>query len=538
MEVDYVIVGAGSAGCVLANRLSAAADRRTLVVEAGGTDRSLWISMPIGYGRLFHDPRVNWCYRTAPDSGLAERRGYWPRGRVLGGSSSINALVSIRGRAADYEDWAAATEDAGWGPEAMARAFRVLDDNDRGADAWRGVGGPLPAHSIDADAHPLTHRFLRACREVGIPPNRDFNGETQEGAGCYQINTRGGRRVSAAAAFLRPAMRRPNLKVMTETRAVALTFEGQRCTGVLLEQGGHRHQVRARRDVILAAGAIESPKLLQLSGIGDAALLARLDIPLRVANANVGTNLQDHFGLNYYYRARVPTLNQELSPPLRRFWHGLRYLLARRGPLSMSVNQGGAFVRTSPARSLPNMQLYLQLITTLEARNLSRPLLAPDPYPAFALGLSNVRPESRGKIAIESTDPSVPPRIEANTYAAAADLEEMLEAVKFLRTLAATQAMAPVVDSEILPGPTVTGDAALIDDIRERTGTVFHPSCTCAMGADPATSVLDADLRVWGTEGLRVVDASSFPNIVSGNLNLPVMMLATCAADRILADRS
>ncbi|WP_420731284.1 GMC family oxidoreductase [Hwanghaeella sp. 1Z406] len=533
MEADYIIVGAGSAGCVLAEKLSAHPNNRVIVVEAGGADSSFWISTPIGYGRLFYDKAVNWCYTTEPDPSLDGRTSHWPRGRVLGGSSSINALVCIRGRAEDYEDWAAATGDTRWGPDAMAACFRTLDDNDQGANEWRNSGGVFPIHSIKEASHPITQNFLDACAETGVPRNPDFNGERQEGAGLYQINTQGGKRVSAADAFLRPAMRRPNLTVLKRTQALRLIFSENRCTGIVVQRNGEQVNLVARKEVLLASGAIESPKLLQLSGIGDAGHLSKLGINVRVDNPNVGANLQDHVGLNYYFRSKVPTLNQELSPIIRRFWNGARYLLTRSGPLSLSVNQGGAFFKTSPDRPLPNMQLYLQLITTLNGRGQARPLLAPDPFPAFALGLSNIRPKSRGSIQINSADPLAPPMIDARAYSASEDLDEMLEAVEFIRKLVATKAFSGITESEIVPGPDVQSRSDLLQDIRQRTGTVYHPSCTCAMGLDPKASVLDSELRVRGLDGLRVVDASSFPNIVSGNLNVPVMMLAVQASEII-----
>jgi choline dehydrogenase len=533
MEADYIIVGAGSAGCVLADKLSANSKNRVIVVEAGGEDRSFWISTPIGYGRLFYDKGVNWCYTTEPDPSLDGRTSHWPRGRVLGGSSSINALVCIRGRSEDYEDWANATDDSRWGAAAMADCFRAFDDNDAGANEWRRTGGVFPIHSIKGRSHPLTENFLDACAEIGIPRNADFNGESQEGVGLYQINTRGGKRVSAADAFLRPAMRRSNLTVLKRARALRLSVHDNRCTGIVVERNERQDSLVARKEVILAAGAIDSPKLLQISGIGDARRLGELGIQVHVDNPNVGANLQDHVGLNYYFRSKVPTLNQELSPIIRRFWNGARYLLTRSGPLSLSVNQGGAFFKTSPGRALPNMQLYLQLITTLNGQGRSRPLLAPDPFPAFTLGLSNTRPKSRGSIHISSADPLTPPRIDASAYGATEDLDEMVEAVEFIRKLVSTKALSGVTDSEIVPGPDVQSRADLVDDIIQRTGTVYHPSCTCAMGKDPKTSVLDSELRVRGIDGLRVVDASSFPNIVSGNLNVPVMMLAVQASEII-----
>lgn len=536
MEADFVIIGAGSAGCVLAERLSVGGRYSVLLLEAGGSDRNFWISTPLGYGKVFYDRRVNWAYRTEADPGLAGRQDYWPRGKVLGGSSSINAMVWIRGNPADFDDWAAATGDAGWSYASVLPAFKALEDNEAGADAWRGTGGPLPIHDVSREAHPLVGAYLAGCAELQLPTNPDFNGARQEGAGLYQITARGGRRASTAVAFLRPAKGRANLKVVTGARATRLLLAEGRCTGVEVILGGERRQVTARREVILSAGAVNSPQLLQLSGIGPGALLRRHGITVALENANVGRNLQDHVGVNYYYATRGPTLNQELASLHRRLWSGARYLLTRGGPLAMSVNQAGGFFRTAPEQPRPNMQLYLQLLTTLQAKSGSRPLLAPDPYPALALGLSNTRPESRGLIEIVGPDPLAPPRIESRAYATDSDMTEMLQAVRFLRRLAATPAMSQVIEREIKPGPAVVAEADLIADIRQRSGTVFHASCTCRMGRDAADSVLDSRLRLRGLGGLRVVDASAFPNITSGNTNAPVIMLAWRAAELILAD--
>lgn len=536
MQADYVIVGAGSAGCVLAERLSASGRHSVLLLEAGGRDSSFWISTPLGYGKIFYDRRVNWAYSTEPQDGLGGRRDYWPRGKVLGGSSSINAMVWIRGHRQDFDDWAAATGDSGWGYESVLPHFKAIEDNDAGADAWRGAGGPLQVSGIEKAAHPLAKPFIAGCAELGLAHNRDFNGAEQEGAGLYQLTARGGRRMSAARAFLRPALRRPNLRLVTGAQARELLFEGTRCVGVAFERAGRRETARAGREVILAAGAVNSPQLLQLSGIGPAEVLQAQGIAVRLDNPHVGRNLQDHNGINYYYGTRQATLNQSLAPLLRRLWSGARYLLTRQGPLALSINQGGGFFRTSARHERPNMQLYLQVLTTIDARAGSRPLLTPDRYPALALGLSNTRPKSRGEIVLASPDPLAPPSIRPNAYGEPEDLEEMVEAVEFLRRLAATEAMRAVVTGELKPGPQCQGREALVADIRARSGTVYHPSCTCRMAARPEDGVLDARLRVNGIAGLRVADAAAFPNVTSGNTNAPVVMLAARASELILAD--
>jgi len=534
-EVDYIIVGAGSAGCVLADRLTASGRHRVLLLEAGGTDRTAWVQMPIGYGKSFYDPRVNWMYMTEPDDGLGGRRGYWPRGKVLGGSSSINAMVHIRGQHADFDDWEAAG-NPGWGWRDVLPLFRRSETNGAGADEWRGGDGPLHVSDVAAELHPLCQVYLEAGREVGLPVNPDFNGASQEGVGLYQIATRNGRRMSAARAYLRPAMGRTNLEVVTRAHATRILFDGRRATGIEYLYRGARRRATARAEVILAAGAINSPQLLQLSGIGPADVLRRAGIEAVHALPAVGRNLQDHLCIDHLYRSRVPTLNEQLRP-----WHGklaagLRYVLTRKGPLSLSVNQGGGFVRSRPDLARPNLQLYFSPVSYTKALPGKRPLMSPDPFPGFLLSAQPCRPTSRGHLEIASSDPMQPPLIHPNSLSTDHDLAEMLEASRFLRRLAATPAFARVIDRELAPGPQAESDDDLIADIRRRAGTVFHPVSTCRMGPDPAANVVDARLKVHGLEGLRVVDASIFPAVTSGNTNAPAIMVGEKGSDLILAD--
>jgi len=535
-EADFIIVGAGSAGCVLADRLSADGRHKVLVIEAGGSDRRFYVQMPLGYGKLFYDPAVNWCYRTEPDPGLDGQIDYWPRGRILGGSSSINAMVYIRGHRDDYEDWRA-LGNTGWGWDEVLGAYRAMEDNEAGADDYRGAGGPLFVSSNTGDLHPLVGAFVAACGAAGLPHNRDFNGAEQEGAGPYQLTVKGGRRNSAARAFLRPAMRRPNLAVLTHALATRVVMEGRRATGVELLHGGGRRLIRARAEVILAGGAINSPQLLQLSGIGPGDLLARHGIAVALDNPNVGAHLTDHQGLNYTWRMTVPTLNDTLRPWWGKLGVGLRYLLTLGGPLSLSINHAGGFFRTRPELPRPNMQLYMQAFSTLIPRDGERPILSPDPYSGMSLGLSNCRPTSRGHIRIAGPDPRTAPVITANAYATNHDVVEMLSGVKFLRRIAAQAPLADLIAEELRPGPECRTDDDLVADFRRRSGTVFHPSCTARMGPDPAQAVVDSRLRVHGTEGLRVCDAAAFPTLIGGNTNAPAMMLGWRGAEMILSDR-
>ena len=534
-EYDYIIVGAGSAGCVLANRLSADGRHRVLVLEAGGSDRNFWIQLPIGYGKTFYDPKVNWMYRTEPDEGLDGRRGYWPRGKVLGGSSSINAMVYVRGQKADFDGWAAAG-NPGWGWDDVLPYFRRLETFSGGADAFRGGDGPIHVSDVSKEMHPLCQTFLAAGEEIGLARNPDMNGANFEGVGLYQITTRDGLRMSAARAHLWPAMRRQNLQVVTEARVDRIDLEGRRAAGVTYRRRGVPVTVRARREVVLSAGAVASPQLLQLSGIGPGEVLKRAGVKIRHALPGVGRNLQDHLCVDHVIRSRVPTLNDILLP-----WHGklrvgLRYILTRRGPLSISVNQAGGFVRSRPELPYPNLQLYFSPLSYTKAVPGIRALTRPDAFPGFLLAAQPCRPTSRGWVEIASPDAADAPKIHPNSLATEYDRQELLEAAKYVRRLCETKALRSIIDAELKPGPEVTSDDDLMADIRCRATTVFHPVATCRMGPDPATDVVDAKLRVHGLEALRVVDASVFPAVTSGNTNAPTLMVAEKAAELILAE--
>jgi choline dehydrogenase len=532
---DYIIVGAGSAGCVLAERLSANGRHRVLVIEAGGSDRRFYVQMPLGYGKLFYDPAVNWLYATEPDPGLAGNRDHWPRGKLLGGSSSINAMVWIRGHQSDYDDWEALAGSV-WGWEATRAAYRAIEDNEAGADDWRGTGGPLFISANGRDLHPLVETFLRSAEAAGLPRNEDFNGALQEGAGIYQMTIRNARRNSAARAFLRPAMRRPNVTVLTHAQVTRVLFEGCRAVGVEYRRNGQSGRVRAESDVILAAGAIGSPHLLMLSGIGPAAHLKEHGIEVVADAPHVGRNLSDHQGLNYTWSMKVPTYNDILRPWWGKALVGMRYLLTGTGPLAKSINHAGGFFRTSTDLPRPNMQLYFQAFSTLVPRAGERPLLTPDPYSGLSIGLSNCRPTSRGEITLKSADPFVHPRIVANAYSTDHDVAEMLLAVKYLRHIAAQEPIRSLIAEELRPGPAVQRDEDLIADFRARSGTVYHPSCTLRMGKDAATSAVDPDLRLRGVDGLRVCDASVFPTLIGGNTNAPSILVGWIGAECLLKD--
>lgn len=532
---DFIVVGSGSAGSVVAERLSASGRHSVLVLEAGGSDRRFFVQMPLGYGKTFFDPAVNWNYAAEADPGLAGNADHWPRGKVLGGSSSINAMVWIRGAAEDFDAWRDAG-NVGWGWNDVLPAFKAIEHNQAGATDLRGRGGPVHVTDNSKNIHPLTRRFLAAAQQAGMAPNQDFNGPSQEGAGVYQITTRDGRRMSAARAFLRPAMKRANVRVETHALATKILFEGSRAVGIEYLQNGQKKSARAGREVILCGGSVNSPQLLQLSGVGPAGLLTGLGIPVVHASDQVGRNLQDHQGINYTWKATVPTLNQILRPWWGKLVVGAQYLLLRSGPLSMSMNQGGGFFRTDATRTRPNMQLYFQVFSTVLPKRGERPILSPDPFPGFSIGLSNCRPSSRGEIMIRSADPTVHPRITVNAFSTEADAAEMLDAVKHLRKLAAMPPIAEIVSEEVLPGPSITSDTDLIQDFRKRSGTVYHPVSTCRMGPDAATSVVDPRLRVHGLSGLRVIDASIFPDNITGNTNAASIMTGWKGAEMVLED--
>jgi choline dehydrogenase len=532
---DFVIVGGGTAGCLLADRLTRSGKFSVLLLEAGGSDRRFMIRMPIGYGASFYNPRVNWMYSTGPLAALGGRTSYWPRGKVLGGSSSINAMVFARGQRRDFDDWRAAG-NPGWGWEDVLPYFRSFETFEGPVSTERGHGGPLNVVDPSSQVHPVCEVFLTAAEQAGFPRTPDYNGPDKEGVAVYQITTKAGARASSATAFLAPAIRRKNLKVVTSAFATRILFEGRRAIGIEYVQSGHRTTAYANREVILSAGAVNSPALLQHSGVGPGAPLQKLGIDVVHDLPAVGRNLQDHLGIDYLYRSTKPTLNGELRGWAGRARLGLRYLLFRDGPLSLSVNQAGGFVRTDPGLTHVDMQLYFSPVSYSKPTPGTRRLTLPDPFPGFFIGISQCRPKSRGSISIASPDPFAPPLIEPNYLSDPDDLRELLAGAKLIRRIAAQPAMQALIAQELQPGPSAAGDDALENDIRARAGSVFHASCTCRMGPDAREAVVDSRLRVHGLAGVRVVDASIFPNVTSGNTNAPTLMVAEKGAAMILED--
>jgi choline dehydrogenase len=528
MKFDFVIVGAGSAGCVLANRLSADPRHRVLLLEAGPRDRYPWIHIPIGYGKTMFHPVYNWGFYTDPDPGMNGRRIYWPRGRVLGGSSSINGLIYVRGQPQDYDRWES-LGNPGWGWRDVLPYFIRSEDNSRGASEFHGAGGPQACSDIGG-RHELMEAIIRAGNELQIPRNDDFNGARQEGVGYYQLFTKKGWRCSSATGYLRPAEMRPNLRVETEAHATRIVFEGSRAVGVRYRQGGVEKEARAAREVILSAGALQSPQLLQLSGVGSAELLQSLGIAVVKDAPGVGENLRDHLQLRLMYKCTKPiTTNDDLASWWRSLGIGLRWLLFRKGPLAIGINQGGLFARALPESRTPDVQFHF---ATLSAELAGA---KPHPWPGFTMSVCQLRPESRGAVRIRSLDPFEPPSMQPNYLSTEADRRCALAGIKLARSLAATKALAPYVAEEYRPGAQAQSDEELLAFAREYGATIFHPSGTCKMGDDPM-AVVDARLRVRGVEGLRVVDCSVMPDLTSGNTHAPVVMIAEKASDLILED--
>ncbi len=528
---DYIIIGAGSAGCVLADRLSAGGGARVLVLEAGGSDRGFWIKTPIGYGRTFADPAVNWKYETRPNPALGGRTMYWPRGRVVGGSSSINALVYCRGMPADFDDWRD-LGNAGWGWNDV-RPYFEKSERRVDPDGRARTDGALDVKDVSPFLHATRRHWFAAAAELGLPATDDFNGAAPEGVGCYQVTIRNGKRWSAADAFLRPALRRHNLRLETCAWVRRIRFDGRRAIGVEYLQNGATVVAEADREIILSGGSVNSPQLLQLSGIGPGATLAEFGIPVVHDNPAVGGNLQDHLAVSYSFRATEPTLNDVLRSPLAKLVAGMRYLALRTGPLSLSVNQFGGFLRTGPALARPDVQLYFNPVT-YGAGDANRKRIDVDPFAGFILCFQPSRPTSRGRIDIASADFREAPAILPNYLATEKDLVDVVRGGRLIQKIARTKAMRSLISEPVPPAIDAMDDEAILADFRARAATVYHPVGTCRMGPRPADSVVDPALRVHGVERLRVVDASVFPAVTSANTNAPTLMVAQKAADLIL----
>jgi len=525
---DYIVVGAGSAGCVLANRLTADGRYRVLLLEAGPEDRNLWIHVPIGYAKLFTDARHNWLYNSEPESELGGRSIIQPRGKVMGGSSSINGLLYIRGQAEDFDHWRQ-LGNTGWSFDDVLPYFRRAEDQSRGEDELHGVGGPLSVSDV-SETHPVCDAFIAACEQAGLPRTDDFNGKSQEGAGYFQLTTRNGRRWSTARGYLKPVRRRPNLRVVSSALTTRILFEGRRAVGVEYAQGGTTHRARANAEVILAGGAFNSPQLLQLSGVGPADLLREHGIAVIADMPGVGADLQDHYQARFNYRCseRV-TMNDMMNSLAGRVTAGLRYALFRKGFLAVGAGYAGGFFKTDPSLATPDVQFHFILFS---ADAVGQKL---HPWPGFLASVCQLRPESRGFVRIKSADPAQAPAIQPRYMSAPHDRDVMVKGMQLLRRVMRQPALARYIVEELVPGPKVATDAELLEFARQKGTTVFHPTSTCRMGSD-VTAVVDERLRVHGFRGLRVADGSIMPTVVSGNTNAAIVMIGEKGADMILQD--
>ncbi|WP_116135780.1 GMC family oxidoreductase [Trinickia diaoshuihuensis] len=538
-EFDYVIVGAGTAGCVLANRLSEDADVSVLLLEAGGKDNYHWIHVPVGYLYCIGNPRTDWLYRTREEPGLGGRSLAYPRGRVLGGSSSINGMIYMRGQREDYDEWARATGDASWSWDAVLPVFKRSEDHHGGADPWHGAGGPWRVEKQRLKWQVL-EAFREAAQQSGIPATDDFNRGDNSGVGYFEVNQKRGVRWNASKAFLRPALGRPNLTVVTGAQVRRLTFEAKRCTGVVYRREGasgtREFVARARCEVVSAAGAVNSPQLLELSGIGNGARLQRLGIEVVHDARAVGENLQDHLQLRTAYRVRgVRTLNTMTAHWWGKLLIGMQYALRRSGPMSMSPSQLGAFAKSSQddaSITRPDIEYHVQ---PLSLDRFGEPLHR---FNAFTASACPLRPTSRGSVHIESPDPQAPPMIAPNYLSTDYDRHVAANALRLTRRIVQAPALARYAPEEILPGPQYQTEEELVRAAGAVGTTIFHPVGTCRMGAaDDPGAVVDTRLRVLGVTGLRVVDASIMPTITSGNTNSPTLMIAERASEMIRADR-
>jgi choline dehydrogenase len=526
---DYVIVGAGSAGCVLANRLSEDPKTRVLLIEAGGSDRYIWIHIPIGYLYTQNNPKTDWCFKTEPEEGLLGRALNYPRGRVLGGCSSINGMIYMRGQARDYDGWRQ-LGNRGWGWEDVLPYFKKSEDHVAGADQFHGAGGEWRVEKMRLSWE-ILDAFREAAAEAGIPRTDDFNRGNNEGCGYFEVNQRRGVRWNTAKAFLKPVAHRSNLRVLTGASASRVHFEGKRARGIEFLHEGRRSYAAALGEVILASGSIGSPQLLQLSGVGPGPLLQQYGIPAVHALPGVGENLQDHLQLRIVYKIKnTNTLNEQANSLLGRVGMGLEYALLRRGPLTMAPSQLGAFAKSDPSRETPNLQFHVQ---PLSLDRFGEPLHS---FPAFTASVCNLRPESRGYVRIRSAEAEAPPAIKPNYLSAFADRRVAADAIRLTRRICAAPAMARFEPQEFRPGSEFESEEELARAAGEIGTTIFHPVGTCKMGGD-TLAVVDERLRVRGVFGLRVVDASIMPTISSGNTNAPTIMIAEKGADMIREDR-
>lgn len=524
---DYIIVGAGSAGCVVASRLSGNPKNKVLLLEAGGEDINPWIHIPVGYFKTMHNPATDWCYETEPDAGIAGCKLQWPRGKVLGGSSSLNGLLYVRGQPEDYDRWEA-LGNKDWSYKDVLPYFKKSEDQERGESEYHGVGGPLKVSDLRL-RRPIADFFIKAATQIGIPINEDYNGAKQEGVGYFQQTAHKGFRWSTAKGFLRPARKRSNLKVITRAQTHQVLFEGDRAVGVEYQKGKKLVLVKASKEVILSSGSIGSPQILQLSGVGSSKLMDHFGIPLVKDLPGVGQNLQDHLQIRLVFKTSQRTLNDEVNNPLKKLWVGIQYFFNRTGPLTLAASQVVIFTKSQEGVERPDIQFHMQPLSA------DKPGEGAHKFSAFTSSVCQLRPHSRGYIEIQSNNPDKYPAIHPNYLSDARDLKVAVNSIKVARKIAEAPALAPHILDEYVPGRKYQTDEELLEAARQYSQTIYHPTSTCKMGHDDM-AVVDDRLRVHGVKGLRVVDASIMPEIVSGNTNAPTIMIAEKASDMILED--